>query len=92
MQGCRRTDEFHALVANRNGELVEEPLATAQQCGDDRQVQLVDQARTHELLNRRRTARDLHVPTAGSVKSPTQHPVRIGIGDEVEGRAASHGE
>jgi len=86
----RGADQLDALVAvGAAVEVVEEPRATAQEDGHDRQVQFVDQAGAQVLLHGRRAAAEAHVLAAGGVERPGQRRLDAVV-DEVERRPALH--
>lgn len=66
-------DEFDALIPVWAAvEVLEEPLAAAEQDGHDRQVQVVDQACAKVLLNCGRATADPDVSSVGGLESSLQ--------------------
>jgi hypothetical protein len=68
---------------------LQQPLAGAEQDGDDVQAQLVDQAGGKVLVDGRGAASDCDTPLAGHRARPFQRRLDA-LGDEVERRAANH--
>src|SRR5947199_71504 len=90
MGGFLRRNEPNAFVSqSADVHPLEQSLSLAQQDRRDRDVQLIDEARTKILLDRVRSTANAHIHSVRCVARPVQRLVNT-AGDEVEGRSAFH--
>src|SRR5436309_14752166 len=90
MGGFLRRNELNAFVSqSADVHPIEQSLSLAQQDRRDRDVQLIDEARTKILLDRVRSAANAHIHSVGCVARPIQRLLNTAR-DEVECRSAFH--